>query len=89
MKATLEFDLDCPEDRLQHRKAIEAADLANFLWDLDQDVFRPARKHGYPDSVIGRRLNELLEQDGAVSEAIGLLESLYFEKKEGRFAYYE
>jgi len=87
MKATLEFDLDCPEDRLQHKKAVDAADLSIFLWDLEQDLFRPARKHGYPDSVIGRRLNELLEQDGAVSEAISLLESLYFEKKKGRFDY--
>jgi hypothetical protein len=87
MKATLEFDLDCPEDRLQHKKAVDAADLSIFLWDLEQDLFRTARKHGYPDSVIGRRLNELLEQDGAVSEAISLLEYLYFEKKAGRFDY--
>lgn len=87
MKATLEFDLDCPEDRMQHKRAIDASDLSHFLWVIEQDVFRPARKHGYSDGVIGRRLNELLEQDGAVSEAISLLESLYFEKKEGKFDY--
>ena len=87
MKAILEFDLNDPDDRRQHRMAVEASDMSIFMWEVEQQIFRPARKHGYPASAAGNRLNELLETNGATYEIIGLLEDMYFNLKEGKFNY--
>ena len=81
MKAILEFNLDDPDDRRSHLEATKAKDTLIFLFDVEQQVFRPARKHGYPDNPIGRRLNELLDTNGATAEVIGLLEDYYWELK--------
>ena len=83
MKAILEFDLNEPDDRLHHKMAIDAQDLACFVWDVEQHVFRPHRKHGY-----GRpRLDKLIDEHPEVREAIGLLEEMYYELKGGKFNY--
>jgi hypothetical protein len=87
MKAILEFDLNEPDDDRHHKMCVDARDMSVFLWDVEQQVFRPARKHGYEASTIGKRLNELLDTNGGVVEAIGLLEDLYFNLKSGRFDY--
>lgn len=72
MKATLTFTL--PEDADDHIKAVKAPDAFLALWRIQQEIFRPARKHGYNDA----QLNKLLEIE-AVGEAIGLLEGMYRE----------
>lgn len=81
MKAIIEFNLDEPWDRQRHSLLLQAENLATFLFDLEQGLFRPARKHGYPDSVIGRRINQLIETNPDAVELIGLLEDLYFQMK--------
>lgn len=81
MKAILEFDLNDPDDRQSHLEAIRAKATLSFLWEVEQQIFRPARKHGYPDGPIGRRLNELLNTNDATHEIIGLLEDYYWELK--------
>ncbi len=50
MKAILEFNL--PEERDEFKQAQKAADFHAALWDIQQKVFRPARKHGYSDTQI-------------------------------------
>jgi hypothetical protein len=82
MKAILEFDLTNPEDREQHTRIFQGQLALDFLFDVEQEVFRPARKHGYPDSPIGRRLNQLIESNPEAGEIIGLLEDLYYRTKE-------
>jgi hypothetical protein len=79
MKAILEFKL--PEDEMEYNRAVKATDAFLALWAVAQDIFRPARKHGYPNNP---RLNELLDSEKdskvakAVSEAIGLLETQFY-----------
>jgi len=84
MKAIIEFDLNDADDRMEHKRMLQATDLSCFIWDVEQLVFRPHRKHGYPDSVRGRKLNELIEAHPEVDLAIGLLEEMYYELKQGR-----
>ncbi len=79
MKAILEFNL--PEDRSDHIRATKATDAFIALWDIAQEIFRPARKHGYSDN----RLRELMDYEKdpktaeAVTEAISLLEQKFYE----------
>lgn len=93
MKTTLEFDsekvallaldLSTPDGRREHKRMTSATDAYIVLWDIGQQVFRPARKHGYSHSP---RLNELLEGDhgDSVTEAISLLEKKFYEIMEER-----
>lgn len=59
MKAILEFNLDDPSDREAHARAIKSTDLALILWDLQQEVFRKARKYG---ELNGEKLTEEQQQ---------------------------
>lgn len=35
-KATLEYDLNDPDDVLLHKKAVNVRDVYSFLWEYDQ-----------------------------------------------------
>jgi hypothetical protein len=62
-KATLSFNL--PEEREEFKMATKAGDMSGALWDIAQEVFRPARKHGYPDQRIQTlidKLNDLVDK---------------------------
>ena len=45
MKAILEFDLNEPDDREAHLRAILSLDMAIAIWDMQQE-FRSRLKHG-------------------------------------------
>jgi hypothetical protein len=69
MKAILKFNL--PEEQEEFTAAIEGANYIACLRDISNQVFRPARKHGYTDgrieailrdNEIGYELIELLEE---------------------------
>ncbi len=79
MKAILEFNLSDPDEREAHLRAVKVNDAYCALWEIAQDVFRPARKHGYPDLD----LNELLKNE-QVEEAISLLEKKFYQILEDR-----
>jgi hypothetical protein len=55
-KCTLEYNL--PEDKEDLDCALNGAKYKHALWEVGQQVFRPARKHGYAD----RRIQELVER---------------------------
>jgi len=38
MKANLKFDLDNPEDRVEHMRCVKATDMALMLWDIKQNI---------------------------------------------------
>lgn len=76
MKATLIFDL--PEDQMEHKRAVKSTDAFLALWEIANEVFRPARKHGYGNGKNSERLNQLLQNE-QVAEAIGLLEEEFYE----------
>lgn len=73
MKATLHFDLN--EDREEFRDCMQATKMSAALHDISNNVFRPARKHGYDDAA----LNALIEKNEDAVEIIHLLEVKYYE----------
>lgn len=77
MKAILEFNL--PEEQSEFDLATKAGNMHAALWDIAQEVFRPARKHGYSDSVIQELVNRSDIQDDAGTELVSQLEKLFYE----------
>lgn len=73
MKALLEFNL--PEDAAEHKMAIRGREAHRALWETVQQVFRPARKHGYDDV----KLNALIDANPDATEIIRLLEDRFHE----------
>ena len=62
-EVTIKFNL--PEEEHELQTALRANALAVIVDEVDNRVFRPARKHGYSDSRLNdlfNRLNELVEQ---------------------------
>jgi hypothetical protein len=63
-KATISFTL--PEEMEEFKDAVHVQDYKSVLYHLEQDVFRPARKHGYVDSEIQTLINaidDLIDQE--------------------------
>ena len=58
-KAILEFNL--PEEEVELQMAMNAGNVQAAIWDVSQEVFRPARKHGYNDSQLQLLLTKLDE----------------------------
>lgn len=56
-KVTLEFNL--PEEQEEFQNAIQAGKMSSAFWDIGNDLFRPARKHGYPDARIQSLVEKL------------------------------
>ena len=46
MKAKLEFDLDNPDDKMEHMRCVKATDMALMLWDIKQKI-RIKLKYSY------------------------------------------
>ena len=57
---TLKFDCNDREEEAEALRAIQANAMQNALWRIEQEIFRPARKHGYGD----QRLDAMLETCG-------------------------
>lgn len=73
-KGILKFDLDEPYEEKRFKRAVKAEDAYLVLWDLAQEVFRPARKHGYSNQKIQRLLDKSIKG----TELIGELESMFY-----------
>lgn len=68
-KAIIEFNL--PEENDDYELAVNASKMYCILWDLRQNVFRPARKHGYSNPVIQAmisRINECCQSTEVTAE---------------------
>jgi len=90
MKATLEFDLDDPNDRLAHIRCTKATDIYIVLNKIANEIFRPARKHGYsdknleelfdkcPNDVVVKYKNISYEDNAGIG-IVGLLEAKFYE----------
>lgn len=87
MKAILEFSL--PEDQPNFDLATQAGAMHSALWDIAQQVFRPARKHGYANLDIQKLLDKTDEVKvsvdgseeiyGAGTEIVSQLEKMFYE----------
>ena len=67
-KATLKFNL--PEDDAEFQLALSAGKMHSALWGMSQEIFRPARKHGYSNTKI----QELLDKINALVKVYGGLD---------------
>ena len=73
MKSTLEFNL--PEENEEFKLALKGTSMSIALSDIANEIFRPARKHGYSDKA----LSDLIEKNPDAEEIIGMLETKFFE----------
>ncbi len=75
MKGTIEFNLLDPEDRDHWHHINTELDYAskNALREISEQIFRPARKHGYSD----QDLQTLLEKSKHGHELIAALEEIF------------
>lgn len=79
-------DLDA-EDRAEIVLMLKAGDLISCLSDIANDIFRPARKHGYPDKEIEEMIEKCgysneeneFERSSYGCELISLLETKFFD----------
>lgn len=86
-KATLTFTL--PEEQNEFETATKAGDFHSALWEISQEIFRPARKHGYPDQRIEQLVDVLNKTEvqahdcdmlvGGGTELISLLEKKFYD----------
>lgn len=76
MKAYLRFDLNNPDDRDDHETALKAGAMKRALDEIGNEVFRPARKHGYSDPEIRELMDAL---NGGGEKLVDLLEKKFYE----------
>lgn len=74
-KVTLTFNIDECHEEASAMRALTADKAYRCLREISEEIFRPARKHGYQDA----KLNELLEKGEHHCELIGLLEDKFWE----------
>lgn len=89
MKGTLSFNL--PEEREEFETAVNAGKYKYALWEIAQQVFRPARKHGYSEQHIQELLDKadsvtvtakegsLQYETGVGTELVSQLEKLFYQ----------
>lgn len=79
-KLTLVFNMEDPIAKEAYQECLNAGLYVQLLIAVQEDVFRPARKHGY-SGPYSSELNRLIEVP-EVARAIELLEELYYKHKE-------
>ena len=76
MKTYLSFNDQSEDDREKLKDVLQATDMKIALQEIGDEVFRPARKHGY---TAHPELNKLLNENDDVGIAIGLLEEMFYQ----------
>jgi hypothetical protein len=61
-KGFLKFDLSDEWEGLAHRRAINADRVYESINDVGNEIFRPARKHGYGGSELMNLVNKCIEK---------------------------
>lgn len=69
MKAQLNFDLDDPEDRMNHMRCVKALDMALALWDISYRMLKElehAEDFGKPITreIVGEKISDILDNNG-------------------------
>ena len=84
-KATLEFNLEEPYERLEFQRTINATNAYIVLHKIANEIFRPHRKHGYPDKSIQDLIENCptyIGEDGFETnrtlEVISKLETMFY-----------
>lgn len=78
MKTSITFEYDHEDyyDSNRIKRVLNADGAYGALFQVGEEVFRPARKHGYSDEKIQELINKLGEDGVAL---VGLLETKYWE----------
>lgn len=58
-RVRLEFEIEGGEDEQHVRRCMNVGAVYGAIHEIGQEVFRPARKHGYPDQDIENLVNKL------------------------------
>jgi len=81
----LEYNLEEPHSKKAFRRASSADDAYIALHQIANEVFRPARKHGYADEEIAEMISKsgtFKDKNGwdvnTSTEVIGLLEQMFY-----------
>lgn len=74
MKAKLTFDLTDSDQAAEFRRAINGNGAYAALWDIAQEIFRPARKHGYQE----QELRDLMEATPKAEDLVAALEAKFY-----------
>lgn len=76
IKKTLTLEFPAETDSESAMRRVLNADVAYAaIWDIAQEIFRPARKHGYPDTTTQHELDRAGE---AGAELVHLLEKRFY-----------
>ena len=63
MKATLEFDLGDPDDRMAHLQCIKALDMSLALWSITEKIkYKYREENTIPIEELQRDIYEILEE---------------------------
>lgn len=68
-KVTIQFKVEDAEDEQQVRRCMNASAVYGAIHEIGQEVFRPARKHGYSDRSIQNlicKLDKLANEDEGI-----------------------
>ena len=57
MKATLEFDLSDPDEKMEHLRCIKSLDMALAMWDIMQYDITVEDKHWIFEILENRNIN--------------------------------
>ncbi len=73
-KATIEYDLDDPEDVRMFHLATKAINYQLFVWDFSNEVVRPLWKNGIPEEINSAEemLEHLQAEFGRLYDEYGL-----------------
>lgn len=65
----LRFDLNDPDDRNEHKRMLNATAAYITLHEIGEQIFRPARKHGYDDRELEKLIAACpcVKEDGSIS----------------------
>ena len=61
MKATIEFNLDEPDDRMAHLRAVKSTDMALALFEIHYNLFKRSGYHFEALSENERTYEEVIE----------------------------
>jgi len=74
------FKIDNTDEKKSAIRMLKADDAYEALWEIAQEIFRPHRKHGYPDGKLQEIIeNDYNDEDEGVLEAISILEEKFYD----------
>lgn len=72
--------LTITEESMEELKPyVQATNMKLMLWDISQEIFRPARKHGYSACLGPREHMNIEDWSEETHKVVGTLEEMFYE----------